>query len=550
MSDPTKSHEKRDFWDISALVPQSKRGAYKPTPTRDVSATEVTAPPQGALRDTKTYFVSRTYESELRAKPAPEREYTPKHPLLLAVRLYAREGAPDWHERFREQVLKLYPYEGKPCPRVGFFSYVPQYGQMSRAQLDFYLWWRTNFRGGRAIETDFSYLLLYLYEIINLGENIDPVKGQADMLRLWISYRGTHQGLDALAREWLADYTLLHALPPPTLPAKELREMIKGARLRELYVGGADEGAMRDAMLHFCSNYDYKKSKFYGGEAAALYDRVLPHALSVAFDYLQRENEENASRQGGYSTVTLELFTGAPVAARYKKHAEVDFLSFSHTYRMRYVISDVLKYAENAIRAHLGIKSRLSVYEVPAALMPLLDACLKEALPPKVQKKRTEAEIPAYEARYDLPVMPLSPARAAEIERASWETTRKLVEAFGEEEITQELSPSVPQKIAPLPEISPETSAFSPQTPENDTALSPWRQALGDLAAFLPLAEGGTREAQRAFAAERGMMLDLLVDKINTVSGDILGDILLEEADGRFVILEEYLPLLKAEGVL
>ena len=42
----------------------------------------------------------------------------------------------------------------------------------------------------------------------------------------------------------------------------------------------------------------------------------------------------------------------------------------------------------------------------------------------------------------------------------------------------------------------------------------------------------------------------LLVDKINTVSGDILGDILLEEADGRFVIIEDYLPELQAEGVL
>ena len=122
MSDPTKSREKKDFWDISALVPQSKRGGYKLAPTRDVSATEVTAPPQNVGDEPKTYFVSRAYESELRTRPTPEREYTPGHPLLLAVRLYARESTPDWHDKFREQVLKLYPYEGKPCPRVGFFS--------------------------------------------------------------------------------------------------------------------------------------------------------------------------------------------------------------------------------------------------------------------------------------------------------------------------------------------------------------------------------------------------------------------------------------------
>lgn len=540
MNDPTKSGEKKDFWDISALVPKKKKPTYKPTVARDVSAVEITAPPVAA-EEQRTYFVSRTYESELRAKPAPERAYAPKHPLLLAVRIYAREGTPAWHDRFREQTLKLYPYEGRDCPRVGFFSYVPQYGQMSRAQLDYYLWWRTNFRQGRAIEADFSYLLLYLYEIVNLGDSIDPMKGQADILRLWLSYRGVHQGLDALVREWLADYTLLHALPPPALPARELRDMIKGARLRELYVGGADESAMRDAMLHFCSNYDYKKSKFYGGEAKEIYDRVLPGALAVAFDYLQKENAENASRQGGYSTVTLELFTGAPVAAAYKKQLEVDFLSFSHTYRMRYVISDVLKYAENAIRAHLGVKSRLSVYEVPAALMPALDAYLGEALPKRVQKKHA-AEIPAYEARYDLPEAPLSFDRAMEIEAASWETTRKLVEAF-EDAPAAEIIPPVPEKPAPLP-------TFSEPSTENVLPASPWRAALGKLVEFLPLAHTGTREAQRAFAAENGMMLDLLADKINTVSGDIFGDILLEETDGRYTIIEDYLPELEAEGVL
>ncbi len=543
MSEFAKSSEKKDFWDISALVPHAKKQSGKPLAPCDVSAVPVTAPPQKKSGGPQTYFVSRTYESELRARPVPERAYTPAHPLLLAVRLYTREGTPDWHDRFREQVLRLYPYEGKPCPHVAFFSYVPQYGQMSRAQLDYYLWWRTSFRRGRVIEADFSYLLLFLYEILNMGEEIAPLQGQADMLRLWVSYRRVHQGLDALVREWLADYSLLHALPPPVLPPDALRDMIRGARLRELYVGGADDAARRDAMLHFCSNYDYKKSKFYQGEAQALYDRVLPGALSVAVDYLQQENAENASRQGGYSTVTLELFTGAPVSARYKKQAEVDFLSFSHTYRMRYVISDVLKYAENAIRARMGIKSRLSVYEVPAALMPALDAYLEGVLPPKAPKKSVATEIPAYEARYDLPVMPFSIARAREIEAASWETTKKLIEAFGEEESIEASATTEPEKAIPSPTVLSETV-------EDTAFLSPWHAALGDLVGFLPLAVDGTREAEQSFAATHGMMLDLLVDKINTASADILGDIVLEEADGRFVIIEDYLPELRAEGVL
>ena len=74
--------------------------------------------------------------------------------------------------------------------------------------------------------------------------------------------------------------------------------------------------------------------------------------------------------------------------------------------------------------------------------------------------------------------------------------------------------------------------------------------ALGALGAFLPLAKSPDRASQRAFADERGLMLDALVDKINTVAGDILGDILIEEVDGHLAIIEDYRDVLIEEGVL
>ena len=49
--------------------------------------------------------------------------------------------------------------------------------------------------------------------------------------------------------------------------------------LKEFYVpsGGVD-GYLR-ALLVFCSNYDYRKSKFYIGENTELFDRIILGAL-------------------------------------------------------------------------------------------------------------------------------------------------------------------------------------------------------------------------------------------------------------------------------
>ena len=76
-------------------------------------------------------------------------------------------------------------------------------------------------------------------------------------------------------------------------------------------------------------------------------------------------------------------------------------------------------------------------------------------------------------------------------------------------------------------------------------------EALGDLANFLKLCDEGDAAGQRAFALKKNTMTDAIVDKFNTVAGDILGDILLEECEnGGFAIIEDYRELLVEEGVL
>ena len=545
--------EKDDFWDLSTLVPTRRKQAARAT-GHNTDAVEVTVPITGERAAAADVPLTERpvfpYGQNEVAKATPEAVYTPDGSLLREVRIYPWKNEYTYYEQFRQHAEQLAAREGKECPPVDFFSYMPQYAQLNSAQLQYYLWWRTCFRRGECLPAAYSYLLLYLYELINLDEkHLSPQTGQENMYRLWTSYRRQFPRLDALVREWLCDYSLLHRLPPPTVSAADYRLLLSGCRLKEFYIAAnGNSNALCRAILLFCNNYDYTKSKFYRPDTAADYDRVLNGAIGVAVEHLRAQSGAFLTDKSGVSTVTRDTFAGAVCSYRLKRRIEVDFTSFSHTHELRYIMTDVLKYAENALRAAMGVKSRLSIYAVSVPLRAALDEYLALALP-KRKPKAVKVELPEYERRYELPTVEISAERAAAIEAESWQTTKRLVEAFDGEEMEITPETGAENAIESVPPKSEEPAPNAPPVADSEQS-SPLAAALGDLAAFLPLALTKDRAAQRAFASAKGLMPDAVADKINTVAGDLLGDILLEDVGGAYAIIEDYLDLLYQEGVL
>ena len=105
--------------------------------------------------------------------------------------------------------------------------------------------------------------------------------------------------------------------------------------------------------------------------------------------------------------------------------------------------------------------------------------------------------------------------------------TKQLVEAFDQE---QELQ--VP--IAPVAEVK-EPEIFS--SSGNDLCA-----ALREYAPFLRSVADHDLLSQRAFAQTRGCLPDALVEDINAIAADVMGDILIDsDDDGRYTLIEDYL---------
>ncbi len=512
--------KKDDFWDIDKLVPKKEKPKYV-RPVHDTEAVEITLEPKDESDNT---VICRTISQRMPERtepPAPELEYSPASPLISSVKIYREKSGYGYYEQFcidAERVARMTP---EPAEHVPFFSYVPQFSQLSRAQLDFYVYFRDRAFDGEFLRADFSYILLLIYEIINRGDRADTEAGRRVLCGIYESYREEYPRLNRSLCSYICDYSLIHRLPPP-LGFIELG-LPDDFALKEFFVyyGEDDSLDYAKALMRFCSAYDYKKSKFAQGDARAVFDTHIVGALSYVLEKCSESGKILSAAALEDNTVTREAYGGALCAFSTRRRIEVRYCSFSRSHELRFLIADIIKYSENKIRAALGVKSRLSVYSVPDNIRAVLDEYFAPLLgrAPRVAKKSEREE---YEKLYDAPSTELSFKNAENIESSSWRVTQLLVDAFDE----KEASP-------------PEPSAPAPKTPEGDL-----RSALGEKYEFLIAALEEDEKKQKDIAARLGEVPDVLADEINELASELLGDIVLEDIGGSYIVIEDYKELI------
>ena len=537
------------FWDIDALLP--RRRAFPRSEKTDTAEIElspldrsnmvesvVQEQPIPKRQTEQTVVHSQTSVgtapihhvvdpravSEQANAPKPDDEYEPKSALLHTVKIYRWKSSYQYYEDFVKTAEKLQGVHGVPCEAVKFFSYVPQYSQMTRGQFGWYLWFRECVRRGEYPETDYSYILLYAYEIINLSHRIDPADGQRTMTALWLHYRDTYRQLDSYFPEWICDYSLIHRLPPPKLDAKARAVLMQRCSLKEFYVGEDSENGYLQALFLFCSNYDYQKSKFCTEENKPLFDRTMTEVLRLVTDRLSESGKLFSASGMEDSKITRDAYSGALCSYRMKRKIEVTYCSFSRSHELRFLITDILKYTENRLRAYLGVRSKLTVYALPTNIRQMIDECTAALLPRKnaAEKMKRQEETADYAHLYDVPKTALSLSNAAEIERLSWDTTQKLVDAFEE-----------PDGQSETVEILAENEREPVEEAGTDETWLPYRS-------FLRAVAEENAEKQRIAAKALGKMPDAVAEEINVLSFDCMGDVLLEDDGVCYRVIEDY----------
>ena len=511
MSNGIFGDEFDSFWNLASIISEKKKKPkeepqaheeIEEKPQEQIVLTEITDDTPPSSRDEGSTL---THSHRLGEKLI--HSYTPKGASLIKeVRLYKRENKYSFYSSFREDALRYIEYPSQPAEPVPFFSYIPQYSQMTPSQLGFYFYFRDKANAGEFLPADISYFWLYIYEIINLPDVIEASLGVKRMCQAWGAFRSKNPKIDKYMTVWLADYCLVNGCPCPFEDiAPFLPAILEHAGFKEFYLGHAVEMNAYGVhtLLSLASSYDWMKSKFVLGLSGEDKNHILYALVPVV-----KSIYNSVSVYGQEERIfTREAYSGSLCGHNIKCRIEAIYHSFSHSPKLTDAITVALKYAENQMRILHKQKSRLTVGEsLSEEHKAMIDAYFAPLFGARDQRER-KSHAPAYERLYDAEEAEVSLTSALAIENASWENTRRLVE----EEQTEEVAVPIEEQ-----------AQSSEDTSQNDTSV-----------AFLTmLLSQGTVPADFETVS--------LCESINDMFLEELGDIVIEIGEDGCTLIEDY----------
>ncbi len=532
-----------DFWSIDKLLPKKKSSLTQfSTSEKTVSVYVEGEDGGGNKSENKLNF--DLYKSGENTAVSAERSYHPEGSYLIKeVRIIPSLDKYDFYDTFRKAALIYFDYRSGRCDFTPFYSYKPQYSQMNTAQKKYYFYWRDEIRKKKYLKTDYSYVYLYAYEILNLPDKIEKKQGLSMLCDVWEAYRQDLPKIDFAFSAWVQDYCLIYGLPCPSDRISGfLFDVINASDLKEFYLTdkGLDNKSGISALIAYLSDYDWRRGKYAGGEHGADYRMHVEGAMNTVVESLIR-NRSIISPDT--VRVSRAAFPGSLCTHSVKCNIEIEYYPLAGVPEIREAVTAALKYTENKLRSMLGIKSRLATRGLPDDYKMIIDAYFSRIFE-RINKEKTKASIPEYERLYDAPKENISFEDASEIEKASWDVTARLVSGTEAEDVEPDGSGEVfgcreykHQTEVPLTDEGNSTQTVK-EGSEQET-MDSYGTSYAEQKFISLLCRGKNSEA-KAVAAECGMLPELLVEKINEAFADNFGDVIIEEYMGFYHIIEDY----------
>lgn len=563
------------FWDISEEIVSAKSvkksstasfdAPYAPAHV-DTDPAEINLPSKekdsGKIYDSGT--ITR-FVSNIPKKQNSERkllfEYHPKNPLIKSIEVYTDNNADSifaTDNLFLRERRALLDRHGKEVPYTPFYSMMPRYSQMTKPQLLYYLWWRENIRQGVCLECDVSYAMLYAHELI-ASEDEDKSDVLFKLCRLYsCSYKGKNISYFGLG-DIICDFCILYNLPlPEEYLGDKLPEFMAYCKLPEFFIDISDRKNpnMHRKVMLAASVYNYKKSKHYPGNED-IFEKHISGVLKKIFEddksyavlsafAMKSCNSQGDGVDNSYGNVLSSQKPFFKIPGLTEKQAKIKISYFPLSF-LQSSITDALRYAENKIRDHLGIKSKLNVTTINPDIRNAIDEYASEFCPAMSHERQTalaeKKTVNIYDRFYDVPKKELSLENALDIEKQSWETTKILVETFSEEneESAQTMSAQANEAFdKTVKDLPVQANEVSQTASDSSSELDAFRTILGKDFPFLELCLHGDIISQRKFASQSLCTLEELCDRINDASLGIIGDILIEESDDGYRVIDDY----------
>jgi len=473
------------------------------------------------------------------AKIQSQLNYKTKHgppPILTTASLIAKQTnykplhiqVPSSKKSFIELAREYADRTHAQTAHIPFMCYWPSYEYMSEAQLDWYFYMRERLRLKDYIETDLSYLFVYIYELINQIGVDSPGDGLIKIIDLWINYRRKHGKLDRYLTEWTGDYIGFYKCE-----ADSAFELLKNEGLLLLMPADmlADYYFRHDLPLPIelitrFSDYKYHESGFVKGADGGMFIDSLSELINDI------RCEMNQKKEGGFEKkeslrIEMRLVRKIPFQRAIFHNPEsikIDvYPPYEQNKPFRLFITSIIKEFENQLRILCKFKGRLKPGKLPAEAAEICKRHARAAF----ERVRREPEV----------VISIDRERLFALIKDSDEIRKRLIE--GSYEYDGEKSEIDIVQGGDLRDTP--DGGDSHATPDSgDTFISDLSQIQRDIIENL-LAKGGSGSTDELGAAFPGVFVGVEIDKINDAALESMGDLLIGFENERWYVIEDYI---------
>ena len=227
-------------------------------------------------------------ESQPVLKRSPEEEE--KHRIFLEMRhlcsCVGQSGGfytPQQSASFYEQAKFMETFEDDYEGEAPFSMYFPDYQMMNFQQLRTYFTWRTDVRRGVVRKTSFSYVFLYISELINHIGVKDDREGLEKLLYIWEEYEKFEKKLNRYMAGWVKDYYIVNGIEEPFV------NLVKEHAVLQEAFGAFEEDDYFSAYGSL-SAYKFEKSIFYTEKTEAFIRECFNRVVKVLEKWLAERN--------------------------------------------------------------------------------------------------------------------------------------------------------------------------------------------------------------------------------------------------------------------
>jgi hypothetical protein len=438
---------------------------------------------------------------------------------------------------FYKQALFMQDFEDDFRPPAELSMYYPHYQAMTDEQLRTYFTWRTRLRQGSVENTSLSYAYLYIYELLNNVSVNNPSDGLERLVAFWRAYREYGSLPDKYIIKWIKDYYIYYDIPASFI------DFLQTYRV-DLYDPNAYYPHTTDnfELYRAISRYDIAaRSPFYNKNSsliAGCFMFVLERVRACLAEYAVDMDDLIIAHTRRKKT--WYPFDGALFYPSFNQSDRRAVLSADEIYLCKHnqwtcqtavdcnraFVGYLLKQTEASLRKATGHKPAIAIAsnamgDAAARIIFAANIPLEQVIYKAVQH---------YYVDVNRTVVTVDVASLERIRREALVTQERLTveETAG---IERSINAVEPDKIEALEDINDkEAVSFGVELTEfleADIRLSsPWEAFFETLTAIeretlvLALREGDVS----AYAAEQGVMPEVLVDSINQKAYETIRD--------------------------